>query len=63
MDGNRTRTGITGAFGDPGENDNGERVVEFCAERVQYVGNTYFDHMSLYKHTRGARGWVKMKWR
>ena len=26
------RAGITGAFGVPGENDNGRRVVEFCAK-------------------------------
>ena len=31
--GDRTRDGITGAFGIPGENDNGRKVVEFCAER------------------------------
>ena len=31
--GDRTRAGITGAFGVPGENDNGRRVVEFCEER------------------------------
>ena len=29
----RTRAGITGAFGVPGENDNGRRGVEFCEER------------------------------
>ena len=31
--GDRTRAGITGAFGVPGENENGRRMVEFCAER------------------------------
>ena len=31
--GDRTRAGITGAFGVPGANDNGRRVVEFCPER------------------------------
>ena len=30
--GDRARGGITGAFGVPGEND-GRRLVEFCAER------------------------------
>ena len=30
--GNRTRAGTTGAFGVPGENDNGRRVMEFCGE-------------------------------
>ena len=39
--GDRTRTDITGAFGVPGKNDNGRRVVEFCEERGLCVGNTY----------------------
>ena len=38
------RAGITGAFGVPVENDNGRRVVEFCAERemceVTHASNT-----------------------
>ena len=38
--GDRTRAGITGAFGVPGENDNSRRVVEFCEERKLCVGNT-----------------------
>ena len=29
----KTRAGIIGAFGIQGDNDNGKRVVEFCAER------------------------------
>ena len=44
--GDRTRARIVGAFGVPGENDNGRRVVEFCAERGPYAGNTYFKHRS-----------------
>ena len=39
--GDRTRSGITGAFGVPRKNDNGRRVVEFCAERGLCVGNTF----------------------
>ena len=31
--GDRVRAVITGAFGVPGENKNGRRLVEFCAER------------------------------
>ena len=31
--GDRTRAGITGAYGVKRENDNGRRVVEFCAEK------------------------------
>ena len=53
--GDGTRAGITGAFGVPRENDNGRRVVEFCAERGPCVGNTYFKHISLHKCTRVAR--------
>ena len=51
-----TRAGITGAFGAPGENDNGRRVVTFCAERRLCVRNTYFEHRGLHKNTRGAIG-------
>ena len=44
--GDRMRVGITGVFGVSGENDNGRRVVEFCAESEVCVGNTYFKHKS-----------------
>ena len=54
--GERPRVSITGAFGVPRENNNGRRVVEFCVERGLCVGNTYFEHRSLYKYTRVARG-------
>ena len=36
--GDRTRDGIIGAFGVPGENDNGTRVVEFCAGKGNVCG-------------------------
>ena len=52
--GDRRRAGITGAFGVLGENDNGKRVVEFCAERGK--SNTYFKRRSLHKYTRVAKG-------
>ena len=51
----RTRDGVTGAFGVPGENDNGGRVEEFYAERGLCVGSTYIKHMSLHKYTRAAK--------
>ena len=54
--GDRTKVGITSAFGVPGENDNGRRVVEFCEEKGVYVGNIYFKHRSVYKYTRVAEG-------
>ena len=31
-------------------------MVDFCAEREPFVGNTYFKHKSLHKYTRKARG-------
>ena len=40
----RLRVGITDWFGVPGENDNGRRVLDFCAERGLSVSNTYFEH-------------------
>ena len=43
-------------FWSPGENNNGRRVVEFCAERRICVSNTEFDYRSLHKYTRVARG-------
>ena len=54
--GDRTRTGITGTFGVSEENENGRRVVEFCAERGLCVDNTYFEPPSLHKYTKVARG-------
>ena len=51
----RVRVGITGIFVVPGENKNEKRVMEFCAERGLFVGNTYFDHKSLHNYTWVAR--------
>ena len=53
--GDRVRGGITGDFGVPGENKNGRRVVELCAERGTCVGTTYFKHKNLHKYTRVGR--------
>ena len=41
------RTGITGRFGVPGENNNGRRVIHFCAEGKLSVSNTYFEHRMI----------------
>ena len=54
--GDRIRAGICGAFGFPGENDNGRRVVEYLRKKGDCVGNTYFKHRSVHKYTRMARG-------
>ena len=45
------RTNITGVYGVPGKNKGGRRVVEFWAESGLFVGNTYFEHMSLNMYT------------
>ena len=50
------RVSITDAFGVPGENKNGRRVAEFCAERGLFVDNTYFEHKNLHNYTRVAKG-------
>ena len=31
-------------------------MTDLCAERRLSLGNTYFDHKSLHKYTRVARG-------
>lgn len=49
------RDGITGAFGVPEMNENGERVVDFCAERELSVANTYFQHKNIHKYTWSVR--------
>ena len=36
----RMRVGITGAFGVPGEKDEGRRVIDFCVEKELSVSNT-----------------------
>ena len=50
------RASITGAFGVPGENDNGRKVVEFCIEKGLCMGYIYFKDRILHKYTRVARG-------
>ena len=54
--GDVVRTCITGAFGVPGENDIGRREMDFCAERWLCLDNKYFEHNSLHKHIKVARG-------
>ena len=48
--------GETGGFGVPGENNNGRRVIDFCAERELWVCYTYVEHKSLHKYIRVSRG-------
>ena len=52
--GDREIDGITGKFGVPGVNENGEKLVEMCAERDLIVGNTWFQKKMIHKYT-----WVR----
>ena len=49
--GDRTRAGVTSAFGVPGENDNYRRIVDFCEESGLCVGNTYCEMPQLWVPT------------
>ena len=55
------RGGITDVFDVSAESDKGRRVVNFCAEMGQCVGNKYLEHKSLHKYARVAR--EQDKWR
>ena len=48
------RAVVTDASGVPGENDNGKRVLEFCAERGICVGNTYFEYKDMLHYEQGG---------
>ena len=51
-----TREVITAGFCVTEEKDNRRRVTDFCVERALCMGNTYFEHKSLHKYSRVARG-------
>ena len=53
--------GKDGGFGVPDENDNGRRVIDFCAERGLCVGDTYLEDKSY----TSTAGWLeaKMEWK
>ena len=52
--------GVTGKFGVPGVNENGERLVEMCSELGLMLGNTCFKKRMIHKYTweRVAHGVV-----
>ena len=58
--GDREREGVVGKYGVPGVNENGERLVEVCAERKMIIGNTWFQKKLIHKYTReGENGQEK----
>ena len=50
--GDHEREGVTGKYGVPGVNENGERLVEMCAERRMIIGNTWFQKRLFQKYAR-----------
>ena len=54
--GDHEREGVTGKYGVPGVNENGERLMEVCVERRMIVGNTWFQKRLIQKYTREGEG-------
>jgi len=42
---------VVGKWGVPGRNENGESLVEVCAERGLFLANTYFEHKMIHSCT------------
>ena len=51
----KLRTPKTGWFGVPGENNNGRKPIDFCADKGLSLSSAYLEHTSLRKYTRVAR--------
>ena len=61
--GNVSREKIVGQHGAEGVNENGDHLVELCAERNVFLANTFFQHKDIHKYTwkRGEGGGVEQK--
>jgi len=42
---------VVGKWGVPGRNENGDSLVELCAERGLFLANTYFEHKMIHRYT------------
>ena len=42
---------VVGKWGVPGKNENGEWLVDVCAERGLFLANTFFQHKMIHKYT------------
>ena len=49
--GNEEIDGVTGKFGVPGVNENGERLIEVCSDLGLLIGNTCFKKRMIHKYT------------
>ncbi len=47
--------GVVGKFGVDGVNENGQYLVDICAERGLFLANTFFQHKMIHRYT-WARG-------
>ncbi len=46
---------VVGKYGVEGVNENGEHLVDICAERGLFLSNTFFQHKMIHRYT-WARG-------
>ncbi len=62
--GDETVEEVVGKWGVPGMNENGEWLVDVCAERGLFLANTFFQHKMIHRYTwrRGVqdeqKGWI-----
>ena len=50
--GNQERPGVTGKFGLAGQNEVGQRLIEFCQETALVIANTFFQQQKRRLYTR-----------
>ncbi len=50
--GNSELAGVVGKWGVEGVNENGEHLVDICAERRLFLANTFFQHKMIHRYTR-----------
>ncbi len=56
--GNSELAGVVGKWEVEGVNENGEHLVDVCAERGLFLANTFFQHKMMHRYTwrRGEEG-------
>ena len=43
--------GVTGKYGVGDKNENGDMLLDLCAEKGLVIGNTLFEHKDIHKYT------------
>ena len=54
--GGHERGRVVGKYGVDGVNENGEMLVDMCAERCLFLANTFFEHKHIHRFTWEGRG-------